>query len=157
MTTIRADRLRNVLVVEDNADDFELTRLAFASCGCDATLHCAGDGQECMDYLRREGPYADASTPDLVLLDINMPQMDGFEVMSRIAGDADLRHIPVIILTTSDAEDDVLRMYRLRCNAYVVKPANFTDFTRAMRSLIDFWNSSARIPSCWPNSGQSSV
>jgi CheY-like chemotaxis protein len=138
--------LRNVLVVEDNLDDFELTRLAFAENGCNARLHHAGNGQACMDYLRRQGPYAGASTPDMVLLDINMPMMDGFEVMTRIAADANLRHLPVVVLTTSDSAEDILRMYRLRCSAYVVKPADFDAFTRTVRSLIEFWNSTARLP-----------
>ena len=148
--TIRANKLRNVLVVEDNPDDFELTRLAFAENGCDASLYCARNGQECMDYLRQQGPYAGAKMPDMVLLDINMPVMDGFEVMTRIAADANLRHLPVIILTTSDAEEDILRMYRLRCSAYVVKPADFNEFTRAVRTLIEFWYSTACMPEPQP-------
>ena len=148
--TRHGNRLRNVLVVDDNSDDFELTRLAFAENGCDATLFCARNGQECMDYLRRQGPYAGACMPDMVLLDINMPVMNGFEVMSRIAADPNLRHLPVIILTTSDAEEDILRMYGLRCNAYVVKPVNFNDFARIVRSLIDFWCTTAHMPKTPP-------
>jgi CheY-like chemotaxis protein len=136
----------NILAVEDNPDDFELTRLAFSNNGCSAKLHCVDNGKECMDYLRRLGPYAGSIMPDLVLLDINMPVMDGFEVLTRIAADPNLRHLPVIVLTTSDAEEDVLRMYRLRCSAYVVKPADFNEFTRVVRALIDFWCFTACLP-----------
>ena len=149
--TVQCNKTCDILVVEDNPDDFELTRLAFSDNGCNARLHCAGNGKECMDYLRRLGPYAESSMPDLVLLDINMPVMDGFEVMTRIAADAKLRHLPVIILTTSDAEEDILRMYRLRCSAYVVKPADFNEFTRVVRALTEFWCSAARLPE--PRSG----
>jgi len=148
----RNNRPRNVLVVEDNADDFELARLAFAASGCDAILHCARDGRECMNYLRQQGPFAGACMPDLVLLDINMPQMDGFAVMAEIAADAKLNHLPVIVLTTSDTENDVLRMHRLRCSAYVVKPADFNEFTRTIGALIEFWCSTARLPEPAPGS-----
>ena len=148
--TRHGNSLRSVLVVDDNPDDFELTRLAFAENGCEARLICTRNGQECMDYLRRQGPYAGESMPDMVLLDINMPVIDGFEIMTRIAADASLRHLPVIILTTSDAEEDILRMYGLRCNAYVVKPANFNDFARIVRSLIDFWCTTAHMPKTPP-------
>lgn len=148
--TDRSRIICDVLVVEDNPDDFELTRLAFADNGYGVRLHRAANGQECMDYLRRQGLHAAASPPDMVLLDINMPVMDGYEVMKQIAANENLRHLPVIVLTTSSAEDDILSMYRLRCSAYVVKPADFNEFTRAVRALIAFWCWTARLPQARP-------
>lgn len=135
-------RPARILLVEDNEDDVELTRLALARARYPVTMEHVRSGEECLDLLRRD----DLLVPDLLLLDLNMPRMDGREVLQVIVADARLRHLPVIVLTTSDAAADVLQSYRLRCNAYVVKPADFRSFVAALDSLLDFWLTVALLP-----------
>jgi CheY-like chemotaxis protein len=110
------------------------------------TLACVTDGVEAMQYLRREGRYADASRPDLVLLDLNLPKMDGREVLKEIKGDETLATIPVVVLTTSQAEEDVLRSYRLHANAYVTKPVDFDRFIEVVRQIDEFFVTVVKLP-----------
>ncbi len=138
-------RTINVLLVEDDPGDVLMTREAF-----DDHLHnrldVVTDGVLALAYLRREGPYADAPRPDLVLLDLNLPRRDGRQVLREIKDDPDLRHIPVIVLTTSQAEEDVLRSYQLHANAYVTKPVDFEGFLEAIKQIDHFFVSVVQLP-----------
>ncbi|HTP95480.1 MAG TPA: response regulator [Burkholderiales bacterium] len=134
-----ATRPAQVLLVEDVDDDAELVRLAFAAAKQPVELHCVEDGEKCLAFLRRQPPYQDAPVPHLVLLDLNMPRMDGREVMAELARDDALKHLPVVVLTTSSDEADVLELYRLRCSSYVVKPVGFENFVATIRLLGDYW------------------
>jgi chemotaxis family two-component system response regulator Rcp1 len=135
-----------ILLVEDNPGDAELTREAFASGKIDNQLHLVCDGVEAMAFLRRQGEYAGVPRPDLVLLDLNLPRMDGREVLAEIKSDESLKHIPVVVLTTSKDEVDVLRSYNLHANCFVTKPFEFGEFLRAVRSIEDFWFTIVRLP-----------
>ena len=136
----------SVLLVEDDPGDVLMTREAFEDYAVANTLHVVGDGVEAMAFLRREGAYADAPTPDLVLLDLNLPRMDGREVLAAIKNDDVLRQIPVVVLTTSEAEEDVLRSYQLHANAYVTKPVDFQQFIDVVRAIDDFFVTVVRRP-----------
>jgi len=136
-----------ILLVEDNAGDAELTRDAFATGKIDNTLHIVSDGVEAMAFLRRQGKYAGALRPDLVLLDLNLPRKNGREVLAEIKSDEELRRIPVVVLTTSKDEIDVLQSYDLHANSYITKPIDLGDFFRAVRSIEEFWLTIVRLPS----------
>jgi len=135
-----------VLLVEDNDDDVEFTRLGFQQSSHTVDLHVVRDGEECMAFLRKEAAYTDAPTPDLVLLDLNMPRMDGREVIAEIARDERLAHLPVVILTTSADEREIMGMYRLRCSSYVVKPIEFTEMMRVIDAIAGYWFTVATLP-----------
>ena len=140
VTTLAASgRPAEILLVDDNQDDVFLTRRAFKGVRMPVSLHHVDNGAKCLAYLRKEPPYADASTPDLVLLDVNMPVMDGHEVLEEINADEALRHIPVVVLTTSAEESDISGMYHLRCNSYVTKPVDFEKFQRMVHQLTEYW------------------
>jgi CheY-like chemotaxis protein len=124
-----------------------MTQEAFADHKVHNRLHVVSDGVEAMAFLRKEGSYADAITPDLILLDLNLPKMDGREVLAAIKKDETLRSIPVVILTTSEAEEDVLRSYSLHANAYVTKPVDFERFIDVVRRIDDFFVTVVRLPS----------
>ena len=145
MTGLEA-RVINVLLVEDDPGDVLMTREAF-----DDYLHnrldVVTDGAAALTYLRKEEPYADAPRPDLILLDLNLPRRDGREVLQEIKDDLDLRHIPVIVLTTSQAEEDVLRSYQLHANAYVTKPVDFDRFIEVVRQIDEFFVTVVKLPS----------
>ncbi|MDA1055964.1 MAG: response regulator [Planctomycetota bacterium] len=132
-------RPADILLVEDNNDDVVLTREAFKGSKLKVNLHHVKNGEECMAFLRKEREYSDAPTPDLILLDLNMPVMDGREVLAELVKDDALKHLPVVILTTSDSEQDVLNMYKLRCSAYTTKPVNFDKFEHIIQGIADFW------------------
>jgi CheY-like chemotaxis protein len=136
----------DVLLVEDDPGDVLMTREAFEENKVANRLAVVSDGAEAMQYLRREGEYADAPTPDLVLLDLNLPRMDGREVLAAMKSDETLRSIPVVVLTTSEAEEDVLRSYSLHANAYVTKPVDFSRFIEVVRQIDDFFVSVVRLP-----------
>lgn len=136
----------DVLLVEDDPGDVLMTREAFEENKVANRLAVVSDGAEAMEYLRREGRYADAPTPDLVLLDLNLPKMDGREVLAAMKSDENLRSIPVVVLTTSEAEEDVLRSYSLHANAYVTKPVDFARFIEVVRQIDDFFVSVVRLP-----------
>ena len=135
-----------ILLVEDNPGDVRLTQEALAEANLTNTVTVAGDGVEAMAILRREGEHADATRPDLILLDVNLPKMDGRQVLEGIRGDADLKSIPVVILTSSQAEEDILRAYELNANCYVRKPAGLDEFLKVVRSIKEFWLSVVTLP-----------
>jgi two-component system response regulator len=135
-----------VLLVEDDEGDVLMTREALAEGRIVNRLSVAGDGVEALDYLRRGGRHTDAVRPDLILLDLNLPKRDGRQVLSEIKGDPELRRIPVVVLTTSEAEEDVLRSYDLHANAYVTKPVDFDRFVNVIRQIDDFFISVVRLP-----------
>ncbi|NUW35282.1 response regulator [Nonomuraea sp. SMC257] len=135
-----------VLLVEDDQGDILLTREAFEFNKLRNRLHVVNDGEQAMAFLRREESYGDAPRPDLVLLDLNLPRMDGMEVLREVKDDPDLRTIPVVILTTSEAEEDILQGYRLHANAYVAKPVDFEQFIRVVRQIDDFFVTVVKLP-----------
>ncbi|MEM6911125.1 MAG: response regulator [Verrucomicrobiota bacterium] len=135
-----------ILLVDDNIHDVTITRKCLQKAGVQAeTIHLE-NGQECMAYLRQQEPYREAVRPDLVLLDINMPIMTGREVMREISLDDQLRHLPVLILTTSAASEDVSHMYQHRCSSYLVKPADFQEFVALIRDVMNYWSKLAKLP-----------
>lgn len=136
----------HVLLAEDNPGDVDLTREGLAENKVNVELHVATDGVQAMRFLRREGEFADAPRPDLVLLDLNMPRKDGREVLEEIRGDPDLTDLPVVILTSSEAERDVVVSYRLHANCYVVKPVDFMTFSVIIRAIESFWFGIVKLP-----------
>jgi len=139
--------LVEILLVEDNPSDVLLTQIAMKECKIANRLHVANDGEAALAFLRRVGQHADAARPDLVLLDLNLPKMDGRELLAEMKSDATLRTIPVVVLTTSDAETDVVRSYDLHANAYITKPLDMEQFIRVVRGIDDFWFGIVRLPS----------
>jgi CheY-like chemotaxis protein len=135
-----------VLLVEDDPGDVLMTREALNEAKVLHELHVTENGEAALDFLHRQGPYGDAPRPDLIFLDLNLPRIDGREVLARLKADPELRSIPVVVLTTSDAEEDVLRSYDLHANAYVTKPVDFTGFLAAVRQVDDFFVAVARLP-----------
>jgi chemotaxis family two-component system response regulator Rcp1 len=136
----------HILLVEDNPGDVRLTREALRGAKVANDLQVVGDGEEAINYLRRRGRYSDAPRPDIVLLDLNLPRLDGREVLSDIKSDPDLAKIPIIILTSSSAERDIHSAYELHANCYISKPVDFTEFIEAVRSLEGFWLQIVRLP-----------
>lgn len=139
-------RPAQILLVEDNADDVELTREAFKMAKLAVDLHHAKDGEQCMAFIRKQGQYADAPTPDIIMLDLNMPRMDGREVLTEISKDENLCHLPVVILTTSQEEQEILKMYKLRCSSYIVKPVDLLQFVRVIQTFSDYWLALVVLP-----------
>lgn len=137
---------RQVLLVEDSPGDVRLTREAFREANPSVQLHVAADGVEAMAFLRREAEHRDAPSPDLVLLDLNLPRMDGREVLAQIKGDPGLRTIPTVILTTSESAADIANSYRLQANCYLSKPQQLDAFESLVRSVNDFWLTKAQLP-----------
>ena len=135
-----------VLLVEDDPGDVLMTREAFEEHGIGNRLHVVPDGVEALAYVRREEPYPHAVRPDLILLDLNLPRRDGREVLGEIKNDESLRHIPVVVLTTSQLDEDILRSYQLHANAYVTKPVDFDRFIKAVRQIDEFFVSVVRLP-----------
>lgn len=146
MKIMETGRPAVVLLVEDNDDDVVLTRRGFERAKLSVNLHHVENGRECMAFLRNEGEYADAPTPDLILLDLNMPVMDGREVLEEIVKDDELRKLPVIILTTSSAESDLLHMYNLRCSSYITKPVDFKQFQQVINKIGEYWFTIVVLP-----------
>ena len=145
MTEPAQPRLINVLLVEDDPGDVLMTREAFEEF-LHNRLDVVNDGADAIAYLRKEAPYQDAVSPDLILLDLNLPRRDGREVLAEIKADPDLRHIPVVVLTTSAADEDILRSYQLHANAYVTKPVDFENFLKAIQQIDHFFVSVVRLP-----------
>jgi chemotaxis family two-component system response regulator Rcp1 len=135
-----------VLLVEDSPGDVRLTREAFRDINAAVQLHVVSDGVEAMAFLRHEGAYVNAPRPDLTLLDLNLPRMDGREVLACIKADDTLKTIPTVVLTTSDAEADVAKSYRLQANCYLTKPPKYDDFAALLKSVNDFWLTRAMLP-----------
>lgn len=144
MTDQQADI--EVLLVEDDPGDVLMTREAFAEHKVANRLSVVSDGVSALAFLRKEGEHAGAPTPDLILLDLNLPRMDGREVLAAVKADPELKQIPVVVLTTSEAEEDVLRSYALHANAYVTKPVDFDRFIDVVRQIDDFFVTVVRLP-----------
>jgi CheY-like chemotaxis protein len=142
----RAMRTIDILMVEDDPGDVRLTREALKGSKLLHSLNVVEDGVAALDYLRRNAPFQDAIRPDLVLLDLNLPKKDGREVLAAMKQDDALRAIPVVILTTSQAEEDVLRAYNLNANCYVTKPVDFDQFMRIVRTIEEFWLNVVTLP-----------
>jgi chemotaxis family two-component system response regulator Rcp1 len=135
-----------VLLVEDSPGDVRLTQEAFRAANMGVHLHVATDGVEAMAFLRREGAHANAPRPDLTLLDLNMPRMDGREVLAQIKKDEKLKTIPIAILTTSESETDIAKSYQLHANCYLCKPVQLSAFESLVKRINDFWLTKARLP-----------
>ena len=135
-----------VLLVDDSPGDVRLMREALKGVNRAVHLHVASDGVEAMAFLKREGVYANAPRPDLTLLDLNMPRMDGREVLARMKQDDSLKSIPIVILTTSDSEGDIEKSYQLHANSYLCKPVQFAAFETLVKSINDFWLTKAKLP-----------
>ncbi len=135
-----------ILLVEDDPGDVLMTREAFEDNKVGNVLHVVQDGMEALDFLYRRGEYAEAARPDLILLDLNLPKYDGRQVLEQIKNDPDLAMIPVVVLTTSAAEEDILRSYKLHANAYVTKPVDFAQFTAAIRQIDEFFVTVVKLP-----------
>jgi chemotaxis family two-component system response regulator Rcp1 len=135
-----------ILLVEDNPGDVRLTQEALKESKVTNNLSVAEDGVEALAFLKREGKYADAPRPDLLLLDLNLPKKDGRELLEEIKADENLRRIPVVVLTTSKAEEDILRMYNQHANCYITKPIDFDQFIEVIKSIENFWLTIVKLP-----------
>jgi two-component system, chemotaxis family, response regulator Rcp1 len=140
------ERMVHVLLVEDDPGDTELTKAALGDAKLNLDLAVVDDGEKAMAYLRRELPYAGVPTPDVVILDLNLPRKDGREVLAEIKRDPALRDIPIVILTTSDAEEDIARSYAQGANCYVTKPMGFPEFSKVVHTINDFWFTVVKLP-----------
>ena len=146
MCPLVSDRPTEILFVEDNPGDVRLTQEALREAKMRVNVRVAWDGEEAIEYLRQEGPYADAPRPDLILLDLNLPRKSGREVLSEIKADRDLRSIPVVVLTSSKAEEDIAKTYNLHANCCVTKPADLDQFIRVVQSIESFWLTIVKLP-----------
>lgn len=146
MRDLSSGRPIEVLLVEDDPGDVLMTREAFEDNKVRNNLHVVDNGEDALRFLHREGEYADAPVPDLVLLDLNLPRRDGREVLAAIKNDPELCTLPVVVLTTSEAEEDVLRSYQLHANAYVTKPVDFEQFVQVVRQIDDFFLTVVKLP-----------
>ncbi len=136
-----------ILLVEDNPGDARLAQEALKEAKVRNTLHWVEDGVEAMTFLRKQGKYADAPRPDVILLDLNLPKKDGREVLAEVKEDGDLRRIPVVVLTVSDAEEDIIKSYNLHANCYIRKPLDLDRFMEVVKSIEEFWLTIVRLPS----------
>lgn len=146
VSTRERSRPVEVLLVEDNPGDVRLTQEAFKEGRVLVNLHVAADGVQAMEMLNRQGPHKDLPRPDLILLDLNLPRKNGREVLLEIKADAELRRIPVIVMTTSKADQDIHRAYNLNANCYVTKPVDLDEFLHVVRSIEDFWLTIVTLP-----------
>jgi CheY-like chemotaxis protein len=144
--TLSREKVLEVLLVEDSPGDVRLTREAFRDAHASIRLHVAVDGVDAMEFLRHEGAHSGAPRPDLILLDLNLPRMDGREVLEQIKKDEGLKTIPTVILTTSSEEADILKSYQLQANCYLTKPVQFDAFETLVRSINDFWMTRVKLP-----------
>jgi two-component system response regulator len=135
-----------ILLVEDNPGDVELTKEALEGAKVCNRLHVVDDGAKALDFLVKKGEYADVPRPDLILLDLNLPKKDGREVLTQIKADPLLADIPVVVLTTSQAEEDILRAYKLHANCYITKPVDFKQFLVVVKAIEDFWLTVVKLP-----------
>jgi CheY-like chemotaxis protein len=147
MTQAHEAQPTEILLVEDNPGDVRLTREALREGKIYNNLHCVQDGVEALEFLRQQGKHADAPRPEIILLDLNLPRKDGREVLLEIKGDEQLRQIPVVILTTSKAEEDVLRSYHLHANCYITKPVDLEQFMAVVKAIDTFWLTVVTLPS----------
>jgi CheY-like chemotaxis protein len=146
MTERKVSKPIDILLVEDNPGDVRLTREALKEGKVLNTMQVVGDGIEALAFLRHEGPYAKSPHPDIILLDLNLPKKDGREVLAEIKNDPNLRRIPVVILTTSKAEEDILKSYDLHANCFITKPVDLDQFIKVVKSVEEFWFTIVRLP-----------
>jgi len=146
VTTLTRTQPAEVLLVEDNPGDARLTQEALKEGKVLNRVSVVSDGEEAIRFLRREGPFADVPRPDIILLDLNLPKKDGREVLAEIKADPDLKRIPVVILTTSQAEEDIARTYDLHANCYVTKPVDLEQFISVVKSIEDYWLAIVQLP-----------
>ncbi len=146
MVDVTSSKVIDVLMVEDDDGDILMTREAFEYYKVQNRLHVVTDGEQALQFLRRQGPYADAPRPGLVLLDVNLPRVSGLEVLAELKNDPDLLVIPVVMLTTSRAEEDIIRSYSLHANAFVTKPVDFEHFMDAIRQIDNFFLTLVCLP-----------
>ena len=146
MPDLPSPRPAEILLVEDNEDYVYLAQRAFGKAKLAANLHHVNDGEKCLRFLRHQFPYGIAPVPDIILLDLDMPVMDGRQVLAEIVRDESLRHLAVVVLTSQDEHDEVLRMYQLRCNSYIRKPLDFDKYVDMIRKLTDYWLSVVMLP-----------
>ncbi len=146
MTNHHQPKIIDILLVEDSPADVLIAREALKEAKLINTIHVTEDGMEAMEFLNKRGKFASAPRPDLILLDLNLPRKNGREVLEEIKNDANLKSIPVVVLTTSSAEEDILRSYNLHANCYVVKPVEFDSFVKAIQSIQHFWFSIVALP-----------
>lgn len=139
-------RNASILLVEDDLADVELTMETLEDSKIEIDLEVVNDGVEALAYLRKEGAYKDAKTPDLILLDLNMPRMDGREVLETLRGDDELEKLPVVILTTSSSEEDIVKSYCSGANCFITKPVGLEQFAKVVKSIEDFWFTVVRLP-----------
>ncbi|CAN5134524.1 response regulator [soil metagenome] len=145
------DELVNILIVDDNEDDVEFTLAALQGTKLANSIDVVGDGIQALAFLRKEGQYASAKTPSLIFLDLNMPRKNGLEVLAEMKADPVLRQIPVVILTTSEAEEDIVKSYELYANCFVSKPVNLAELAKVVRSIDEFWFGVVRLPPTKPS------
>ena len=136
----------NILLVEDNAGDVRLVKEGLNEGKLYHRLHVVEDGEKAMEFLRRQGAYSEAPYPDIILLDLNLPRKDGREVLAEVKNDPALKNIPVVILTTSDAEQDVLKTYEYHANCYITKPVDLEQFIKVVKSIENFWFTIVKLP-----------
>ncbi|MEH2023613.1 response regulator [Nostoc sp.] len=146
LNTIIAIMPIEVLLVEDNPGDVQLTRIALEDSKISIHLNVVEDGVEAMAFLRKQEKYAKVAHPDIILLDLNLPRKDGREVLAEIKGDENLKRIPVVVLTTSQAEEDILKAYNLSANCYITKPVDFDQFVKIVQSIENFWFAIVKLP-----------
>ena len=143
---VRIGKPVEILLVEDNPGDVRLVKESLKDIKVLNNLRVAKDGQEALDFLHREGDYAEVPHPDLILLDLNLPKKDGREVLAEIKVDDNLKRIPVVVLTTSKAEEDILKSYNLQANCYITKPVDLDEFIKVVKSIKDFWLTIVKLP-----------
>jgi two-component system, chemotaxis family, response regulator Rcp1 len=146
MTNQNSEKVVDILLVEDNPGDVRLTQEALKEAKIRNTLHVVSDGVAAIEFLKKAGTFGDAPRPDILLLDLNLPRKDGREVLAEIKADPSLRTIPVVVLTTSAADEDILRAYNLHANCYITKPVDFNRFIEVVRSIENFWFTIVKLP-----------
>ncbi len=139
-------QLVSILIVDDSADDVEFTLAALQETKLANNINVVSDGVEAMEFLRKEGKFSDAETPSLILLDLNMPRKGGLEVLTELKADPELRYIPVVILTTSQAEEDIIKSYEMHANCYVSKPVDLKSLSHVVKTIDDFWFGVVKLP-----------
>lgn len=136
----------DILLVEDNPGDVDLARVALEESKVKNQLYVVEDGEEALDYLHQRGQFTNSVRPDLILLDLNLPRVDGREVLAEIKSDDNLKRIPIVVLTTSQAEEDIMKSYNLHANCYISKPIDLNQFMKVVRSIEDFWLTIVKLP-----------
>jgi len=139
-------KIIDILLIEDNPADIDLTKEAFEECKFTNNLHIVSDGENALAFLRKESNFRDKPRPDLILLDLNLPKIDGREILEEIKNDDKLKQIPVVILTTSESKEDITEMYKLHANCYITKPVDINQFIKVVQSIGDFWFSIVKLP-----------